>query len=135
MPAAKLNFDFDTRKFSDVNGGIIQSFTGKKNSVREYELSIQQNGVSLTLPTGSTVTVALKKPGDPAGTLLTQAEAERVGWGTGSRWSYILDLSDDTAFTPVLGTSVDFEILMVLPDGQHIPSLTVPFKIEKNVQT
>lgn len=135
MPAAKLNLDFDTRKFSNADQTQITSFTGKKNSVREYELSIQQNGVALSLPTGTIVKVALKKTNDPAGILLTEVTAESVGWGSGSRWSYVLDLSDDTAFNPVLGLSVDFEVVMILPDGQRIPSLTMPFKIEKNVMT
>lgn len=133
MPAAKLNFDFDTRKFSDAFGTTITTFTGKKGSIREYELSILQNNIAMSLPHGATVSVALKKTSASAGDTLTESEAERVGWGSGSRWSYTLNLTD-VAFDAVLGASVDFELLIVLLDGQRIPSLTVPFKIEKNVQ-
>lgn len=132
MPSAKLTLDFDTRKFFNADGSAIQAFSGKKNSVREYELSVTQNNVALSLPDGTTLSAALKKPSDPAGTLLSESTGTRAGWGTGSRWFFILDLSDD-AFNTVLGFNVDFEVRMELPDGQIIPSLTIPFKIEKNV--
>lgn len=133
MATAKLSLDFDTRKFFDGTGAAVLSFAGKKESIREYELTILQGGSPLSLPSGTTVKVGMKKTADPAGTLLTEVDAVRGGWGTGSRWFFRLDLSD-AAFDAVLGTSVDFEILMDFPDGQHIPSVTLPFKIDKNVQ-
>jgi hypothetical protein len=92
MPAAKLTLDFDTRKFSDANNAVITAFTGKNGSIREFELSIVQLGVPLNLPEGTTLEVALKRTADPPGTTLTEAEAHQVGWGSGSRWSYKIDL-------------------------------------------
>jgi hypothetical protein len=134
MPAAKLVLDFDTRKFTDAVGSLVLSFTGKKDSIREYELLIQQNNVTMSLPSGATVKAAMKKVTDPPGTILVEADATRAGWGTGSRWFFTLDLTD-VAFNTVLGTNVDFEILIELADGQRIPSLTFPFKIEKQILT
>jgi hypothetical protein len=134
MATAKLTLDFDTRKFFDGTGASIQTLSGKKDSIREYELTITQGGVPLSLPAGTTVKAAMKKTTSPAGTLLVEADSVRVGWGTGSRWIFTLDLSGDAFGTSgVLGTNVDFEVLMDLPDGQHIPSITVPFAIQKNV--
>lgn len=133
MPAAKLILDFDSRKFFDASGAIILSMTGKKVSIREYELTIQQNERAMSLPIGTTVTVAMKKTTAPAGSLLMSAEADRSGWGTGSRWYFVLDLSAD-AFGSATGTSVDFDVMIIFPDGQQIMSLTLPFKIEKNIQ-
>lgn len=132
MPAATLTLDFDSRKIFDGVGALVTAFAGKKNSIREYELTITQGGAPMSLPDGATVKVALKKTSSPAGTLLVEADAERGGWGSGSRWFFTLDLSGD-AFNSVLDTNVDSEILIDLPDGQHIPSLTIPFKIDKNV--
>jgi hypothetical protein len=132
MPAAKYSLDFDTGKLYDGTGAQIQALSLKKNSVRDYELSINQVGVAISLPSGSTVKTALKKTSSPGGTLLMEFDAVRGGWGTGSRWFVTLDLTDDL-FTAVLGTSVDFEILMELPDGQRIRSLTIPFTIAKYV--
>lgn len=132
MPAAKLSLDFDTRKFFDFAGVQVTAFTGKKNSIREYELTITQDNLPISLPDGTTIKVAMKKTSSPAGTLLLEVDAERAGWGSGSRWFYTLDLSGEP-FAAVLGTNVDFELLIILADGQHIPSLTLPFAIEKNV--
>jgi hypothetical protein len=133
MPAAKLTLDFDNRKFYDSSGVVIIAMSGKKDSIREYELIIQQDGQPMSLPDTTTITVAMKKTADPAGTLLTSTVAARSGWGTGSRWVFTLDMTGDP-FTPVLGTKVDFDIMIVLPDGQQFMSLTVPFTIEKPVQ-
>lgn len=132
MATAKLTLDFDTRKFFDGTGAAIQTFSGKKDSIREYELTVVQGGVPLSFPAGATVKAAMKKTSSPAGTLLLEADAVRAGWGTGTRWIFTLDLTGDV-FTSVMGTNVDFEVLMQFPDGQHIPSLTVPFAIQKNV--
>lgn len=132
MPAAKLFLDFDTRKFVDSSGTAVVELTGKKGSIREYELAIVQDGTPMTMPEGATVDVALKKTSAAAGDLLTQVSAARSGWGTGTRWVFKLDLTDER-FDTVLGTKVDFEVRLELPDGQVIPSRTVPFTIEKNV--
>jgi len=134
MPAAKLVLDFDSRKFLNADGSAIIALSGKRGSIREYELAIQQEGVVMGLPDESTVKAALKKTTDPAGTYLVEADAARSGWGTGSRWFFTLDLTDE-AFDDVQGKVVDFEVLMELPDGQHIPSKTVQFTVEKNVIT
>lgn len=133
MPAAKLILDFDSRKFFDASGAVVLSMTGKKTSIREYELTIQQNGKAMSLPADTEVTVAMKKTTAPAGSLLTSVEADRSGWGTGTRWYFLLDLSAD-AFASATGTTVDFDVMIIFADGQQIMSVTVPFKIEKNVQ-
>jgi hypothetical protein len=132
MATANITLDFDTCKFFDGTGAAIQTFTGKKDSVREYQLTVTQGGVPLSFPEGATVKAAMKKSTDPAGTLLLEANATRVGWGSGTRWIFTLDLSG-APFTAVMGTNVDFEVLMNFPDGQQIPSITVPFAVQKNV--
>lgn len=134
MPSAKLTLDFDTRKFTDANGAVVLTLSGKKNSIREYELTIVQNELAMSLPAASTMTVALKKTTDVAGTLLWEDTATRHGWGTGSRWHFFLDLTGEEFTTAILGTNVDFDIMIILPDGQQFMSVTVPFKIEKPVQ-
>jgi hypothetical protein len=138
MPAAaKLQFDFDTRVLKDGNGVSVTSLTGKIKTVRLYELAIMQGGQALPLPATTTITVALKKTTDPPGTLLTTATATREGWGSGSRWYYTLDLTDaalDALFSSTVQTvSTQYEIYMVLPDGQKLASITIPFTLEKNV--
>ncbi len=104
--------------------------TIKRNSVILYELSIIQAKNVLSLPSGSSVEVALKKTTDPAGTYLYHVVADRAGWGSGSRWFYLLDLSDP-AFAAITAP-VDFEIILILPD-QRIHSDTVSFTVGKNV--
>lgn len=132
MATAKITLDFITRKFFDGSGAAISTFSGKKNSIREYELAVTQGGVPLSFPAGATVKAAMKKPTSPAGTLLVEADAVRAGWGTGTRWIFTLDLTGE-AFVSVIGQNVDFEVLIDFPDGQHIPSLTIPFAVQKNV--
>lgn len=134
MATAQLVLDFDTRKFFDGNGTALPSWGGKKDSIREYELSVIQDDVPLSFPNGTTITVALKSTSSPAGTLLGEFTASRRGWGTCSRWFFTLDLTDDAfAGSAVLGKNVDFEVLIEFADGQRIPSLTIPFAIQKNV--
>lgn len=136
MPAAKIFLNFDTRKFLDQNGANVTTINGKAGSVRKWELAITQNDTPLDLPDGTTVSVGVKDPGADPGTLLASADATLAGWGSGSRWFYLLDLTD-TGILAFIGTAVKknatFEVLIELPDGQKLPSLSVPFELEKNV--
>lgn len=134
MPAAKYSLDFDNGKLSDSKGTLIQSLSVKNESVRDFELAITQNGVAMSLAGGATVKVALKKMSAAAGVLLFEDDAIRSGWGSGSRWFFRIDLTAP-AFDPIVGTTVDFEILISLPDGQRIRSVTFPFVIAKNVMS
>jgi hypothetical protein len=132
MATAKLVLDFDTRKFFTGAGAAIISFQGKKDSIIEYELSVTQNNVPLSFPTGTTIKVGLKSSTAPPGTLLVEADCVRGGWGSGSRWFFRLDLSGE-ALVPLMGKKLDFEVLIEFPDGQRIPSATVQFDFQKNV--
>lgn len=134
MPVAKLNLDFDTRKFSDSQGTIISAMTGKKDSIREYELSVIQNGTPLTLPDDTVIIAALKQTSVAAGSLLTSSTAVKSGWGSGTRWTFRLEMTGPTFNPPIPGTKVDFDIMILLSDGQQFMSLTIPFAIEKAVQ-
>jgi hypothetical protein len=135
MAAVKLGLDLDSRKFSDVNGATVQSLVWKKGTVVDYQLTILQGGVGVSLPSGTTVEVGIKKTTDPAGTLLFHADATASGWGSGSKWFFRLDLTGPSFADPtILGKSVDFEVLITIPDGQRFASLTISLTIAKNVQ-
>src|SRR4030095_11797965 len=128
MPAAKYSLQFDTGKFFDGAGAPVLTFVVKNKSIKDIELAITQNNVAMSFPAGTSVKAALKKTTAAAGVLLLEDDAVRSGWGAGSRWFFRLDLTG-AAFDAVAGNTLDFEILIELPDGQRIRSLTIPFTI------
>jgi hypothetical protein len=131
MPAAKVSLDLDTRRLSTTTGTTVQGLSGKRGSILDFQLAVTQAGLPVNLPIGSTIEVGMKVSTADPGDLILHADADATGWGTGSRWFFRLDLT--TGFDAVVGKSVEFEVVINMPDGQRIASLTVPFNILRQV--
>jgi hypothetical protein len=133
MPAVKIALDIDTRKLVNLlTGATLQTFSAKNGNIIDFELSITHLDVPISLPVNSSVTFAVKKPTDQAGTYIISDDAVRSGWGTGSRWFFRADLS--TVPIDQVGKNLEAEILLETPnDGQRISSLTFVFIVLKNV--
>lgn len=132
MPAVKIGFNLDSRKLISSIGAVLQSFSIKRGSVVDFELSITQNELPVNLPNLSSVEFGAKLPAADPGTYVFHTTAERTGWGSGTRWFFRVDLNTGD-YTDVLGKPLDSEILIQMPDGQRIASLNAVFTILKNV--